>query len=67
MTTYEILHDPVVLDLRGGPRTADHVDILGSTEMQAALLDVVTGNGERVKDRFYSDIRKYASRIKWDG
>jgi len=30
VVTHEILHSPMAFDPRGGPTTADHVDILGS-------------------------------------
>ena len=35
--------------------------------MNEAVMDVVTGFGDRVKDRFHSNIREYASKIRWDG
>lgn len=40
---------------------------LGSSEMNEAVMDVVTGHGDRVKDQFHSDIREYAAKIRWDG
>lgn len=64
--THEIKHEPMAFDPRGGPTTADHVDILGSSELNEALLDVATGHGHRVKDKFVSRIREYASRIRWE-
>lgn len=67
VTTVELLHNPMILDIRGGPTTADHVDILGSTEMQQLLMDVVSGNGHRIKERIISDIVDYSHKIDWEG
>lgn len=66
VVTHELLHDPVLLDIRGGPRTADHVDILLSSELNEAILDIVSGHGDRVQDQFFSRIKDYAAKIKWD-
>ncbi|POY70341.1 hypothetical protein BMF94_6621 [Rhodotorula taiwanensis] len=67
VVTHEILHSPLAFDPRGGPTTADHVDILGSSELNDAILEVVAGEGQNVKEQFYSEIREIARRIKWDG
>lgn len=34
IVTHELLHEPEGMDLRGGPKTADHVDILVSSSRQ---------------------------------
>jgi hypothetical protein len=49
----------------GGPTTADHVDILGATELNDALLSIASGNEHEVKDRFVSRIQEYARKIRW--
>jgi phospholipid:diacylglycerol acyltransferase len=49
----------------GGPTTADHVDILGATELNDAVLSIVSGNEHEVEERFVSRIREYASKIRW--
>ncbi|KAM0755788.1 LACT-domain-containing protein [Meredithblackwellia eburnea MCA 4105] len=67
IVTHEIKHEPLALDVRGGPTTADHVDILGSSEMNEAVMDIVTGHGDRVQDRFHSKIQQYAAKIRWNG
>ncbi|GAA5888949.1 hypothetical protein JCM16303_004681, partial [Sporobolomyces ruberrimus] len=64
--THELLHEPLAFDPRGGPKSADHVDCLGSSELNAAILEIVSGNGHNIKDRFYSNIREYARKIRWD-
>jgi phospholipid:diacylglycerol acyltransferase len=51
---------------RGGANTSDHVDILGSTGLSEILLKVATGVGDEIEDRFVSNIREYAKKIKWD-
>jgi len=66
ITVHEMLHEPETLDLRGGPKTADHIDVLGSTALNEAILKVASGRGEEVEERFVSPIRKYVKRMKWD-
>ncbi|EJT96683.1 phospholipid/diacylglycerol acyltransferase [Dacryopinax primogenitus] len=66
VTVQEMLHEPETLDLRGGPKTADHIDILGSTALNEAILKVASGRGQELEDRFVSPIQKYVKRMKWD-
>ncbi|GAA5903261.1 hypothetical protein JCM8208_002257 [Rhodotorula glutinis] len=66
VVTHEILHSPLAFDPRGGPTTADHVDILGSSELNDAILEIVSGQGHNVKEQFHSEIREIARRIRWD-
>ncbi|SGY34421.1 BQ5605_C002g01628 [Microbotryum silenes-dioicae] len=63
--THEIKHEPLAFDPRGGPTTADHVDILGSSELNDAIMEVVSGNGEKVKNQYFSEIRSFVEKIKW--
>ncbi|KAJ8296972.1 Phospholipid:diacylglycerol acyltransferase [Rhodotorula toruloides] len=67
VVTHEILHAPLAFDPRGGPTTADHVDILGSSELNDAILDIAAGQGERVKDQYHSRIQDIARKIRWEG
>jgi len=66
VVTHEILHSPLSFDPRGGPTTADHVDILGNSDLNDAILEIVSGNRENVKEQLHSKIKEYASKIKWD-
>jgi phospholipid:diacylglycerol acyltransferase len=43
--THEIKHEPLAFDPRGGPTTADHIDVLGSTMINEAVLQVAAGRG----------------------
>eukprot|EP01087_Luapelamoeba_hula_P011750 TRINITY_DN3236_c0_g1_i1.p1 TRINITY_DN3236_c0_g1~~TRINITY_DN3236_c0_g1_i1.p1 ORF type:complete len:763 (-),score=116.08 TRINITY_DN3236_c0_g1_i1:52-2340(-) len=47
--TREYQHNPtsIMSDLRGGPQTADHVDIMGNWEMTVDILKIVTGQVEQ--------------------
>lgn len=58
----EMLHQPDQLDLRGGARTAEHVDILGRTELNELLLRVVAGRGREVMEHTESNINDWV----WD-
>lgn len=63
----EYKHSPVALvrDVRGGPDTGDHVDILGNYEMTVDILKIVSGNQDQeVEERIYSNLKKISSRIE---
>jgi len=51
---------------RGGAKTSDHVDILGSTGLNEIILKVATGVGQEIEDSYVSKIREYSKRIEWD-
>ncbi|KAG2199795.1 hypothetical protein INT46_003557 [Mucor plumbeus] len=68
-------HSPVVLkeylheqsdsklDVRGGSKAGDHVDILGNWEMTLDILQIVSNKGNNVTHRILSNIEKYAQKI----
>lgn len=58
----EMLHQPDQLDLRGGARTAEHVDILGRTELNELVLRVASGRGKEITERVESNINDWV----WD-
>ena len=43
--THELKHEPLAFDPRGGPTTADHIDALGTTVVNQAILQVAAGQG----------------------
>ncbi|CCD21040.1 putative Lecithin cholesterol acyltransferase [Trypanosoma vivax] len=49
------------MNLRGGPTSGQHVDILGNYELIETVLKIVTGNAEggKLGDRIYSDVDKH--------
>ena len=50
--------------MRGGPGSADHVDILGNFDMMEDFLKIVAGfEQETVKDQFESDILKISKEV----
>ncbi|RCI05421.1 hypothetical protein CU098_008003 [Rhizopus stolonifer] len=51
------------LDVRGGHKAADHLDILGNWEMTLDILLIVSGKAEKVTERIYSNIEEYAKRV----
>jgi len=65
VVTHEVFHDPTAFDLRGGGSSGDHIDILGSHELNEAVVRVATGLGHTVEERILSPIRTYAKRIAW--
>jgi phospholipid:diacylglycerol acyltransferase len=64
ITTYEMLHEPERFNPRGGPNTADHVDILGRQNLNELILRVAAGKGADITENFVSNIHDYASKVK---
>ncbi|EIE21902.1 Lecithin:cholesterol acyltransferase [Coccomyxa subellipsoidea C-169] len=64
----EYLHEPVAAykDLRGGPRSADHVDILGHMDVLEDILTIASGHGDDLQDKIISDVKRIADNIKLD-
>ncbi|CCJ29778.1 unnamed protein product [Pneumocystis jirovecii] len=62
VVVHEMLHQPDRLGLRGGSRTADHVDILGRSELNG-----ISGNGNMIlENKILSNIRHYSDKINID-
>lgn len=59
------VRDPRKLLMRAPVTTSDHVDILGNSELNEAIIDIVSGEGDRVQTQIFSDIQKYSKRIEW--
>ncbi|KAI8367957.1 Lecithin:cholesterol acyltransferase-domain-containing protein [Choanephora cucurbitarum] len=55
---------PSKLDVRGGYKASDHIDILGNWEMMLDLLQIVSGKGDNVTERLVSPIDDYAKKVK---
>ncbi|KAJ3152961.1 hypothetical protein HDU86_005416 [Geranomyces michiganensis] len=52
------------LQVRGGPGSGDHVDILGNYELTEDILRMVSGHGDQLEDRIHSDIDAIVSRVE---
>ncbi|KAK6075219.1 Lecithin:cholesterol acyltransferase [Seiridium cupressi] len=64
---FEMLHEPGRFNPRGGPNTADHVDILGRQSLNELILRVAAGQGAGIEENVVSNIREYAEKVKiWD-
>lgn len=66
--TREYKHEPISLvqDVRGGPKSADHVDIMGNFEMISDILQIVAGKGEMLQDHVSSPIDEIGNKIDRD-
>ncbi|KAK1251390.1 hypothetical protein MKX07_006869 [Trichoderma sp. CBMAI-0711] len=64
ITVVEMPHEPDRFSPRGGPNTADHVDILGRQTLNELILRVAAGRGETITDYVVSDIKAYADKVK---
>ncbi len=51
---------------RGGPRSADHVDILGHMDVLKDILTIASGHGDELQDKILSDVKRIADNIKLD-
>jgi phospholipid:diacylglycerol acyltransferase len=64
ITVVEMPHEPERFNPRGGPNTADHVDILGRQNLNEFILKIAAGKGDTIEDRVVSNIREYAAKAK---
>ncbi|KAI0118111.1 LACT-domain-containing protein [Hypoxylon sp. NC0597] len=60
----EMPHEPERFNPRGGPNTADHVDILGRQKLNELILRVVAGKGYMIDETIISNIREYADKVQ---
>lgn len=64
ITVVEMPHEPERFNPRGGPNTADHVDILGRQNLNEFILRIAAGQGDTIQDSIVSNIREYAAKAK---
>ncbi|KAI1371022.1 LACT-domain-containing protein [Hypoxylon crocopeplum] len=64
VSVVEMPHEPERFNPRGGPNTADHVDILGRQTLNELILRVAAGKGNMINDYIVSNIREYAEKVK---
>ncbi|TLS23562.1 uncharacterized protein PpBr36_06697 [Pyricularia pennisetigena] len=64
VTVVEMPHEPDRFNPRGGPNTADHVDILGRQTLNELILQVAAGKGDSIKNHIVSNIIDYAAKVK---
>lgn len=60
----EMPHEPEGMNPRGGPKTGDHVDILGRSSLNDLILRVAGGKGDLVEESITSNIRQYADKVQ---
>ncbi|KAL2179425.1 Lecithin:cholesterol acyltransferase-domain-containing protein [Thermothelomyces heterothallicus CBS 202.75] len=64
VTVVEMPHEPERFNPRGGPNTADHVDILGRQNLNEFILKIAAGRGDTIENHIVSNIREYAAKAK---
>lgn len=64
ITVVEMPHEPERFSPRGGPNTADHVDILGRQTLNELILRVAAGHGDTIEDSVVSNINQYADKVR---
>lgn len=55
----EMKHAPDRFDIRGGAKTAEHVDILGSAELNELVLKVASGRDDLIEERIITNMTEW--------
>jgi phospholipid:diacylglycerol acyltransferase len=63
VTIVEMKHEPDRFDIRGGAKTAEHVDILGSAELNELVLRVASGTGDSIENRYISNLQEIVKKL----
>ncbi|SCV03918.1 LAME_0H14290g1_1 [Lachancea meyersii CBS 8951] len=59
----EIKHQPDRFDIRGGAKSAEHVDILGSAELNEYVLKIAGGVGDTIESREISNMSQWVKEM----
>ncbi|SCU80271.1 LADA_0B06106g1_1 [Lachancea dasiensis] len=59
----EIKHQPDRFDIRGGAKSAEHVDILGSAELNEYILKVAGGVGDTIEPRELTNMSQWVKQM----
>lgn len=63
VTIVELKHEPKKFDMRGGAKTAEHVDVLGSAELNEILLKIAAGRSDLIEEKFSTNLNKWTQNI----
>lgn len=63
VTVVEMEHEPTDFDIRGGAKTADHVDILGRAELNELVLRIAAGKGDTIEEHIFSPLKDWAAKM----
>ncbi|SSD58842.1 related to Phospholipid:diacylglycerol acyltransferase [Saccharomycodes ludwigii] len=61
----ELKHEPNRFDIRGGAKSAEHVDILGSAELNDYLLKIASGHNEMIEERVITNISRWVDELNF--
>ncbi|CAI8494660.1 unnamed protein product [Hanseniaspora opuntiae] len=61
----ELKHEPKKFDMRGGAKSSEHVDILGSAELNEYLLKIASGKGDEIEERKITDLQHWVKEMNW--
>ncbi|CDK27017.1 unnamed protein product [Kuraishia capsulata CBS 1993] len=63
VTVVEMKHEPDRFDIRGGAKTAEHVDILGSAALNELVLRIAAGDGLSINDTYHTSLKDIVSSL----
>lgn len=61
----EMMHQPDRFDIRGGAKSAEHVDILGSAELNEYILKIAGGRGNLIEDRLHTNLTNWVNEMSF--
>lgn len=61
----ELKHDPDRFDIRGGAKTAEHVDVLGSAELNELILKVASGRDDLIDEKIITELKEWVKAMNW--
>ncbi|AGO12987.1 AaceriAFL179Cp [[Ashbya] aceris (nom. inval.)] len=65
VTIVEMQHQPDRFDIRGGAKSAEHVDVLGRAELNEYILRIAAGYGDSIQPRFLTDMTDWVARLNF--
>ncbi|AMD21444.1 HER165Wp [Eremothecium sinecaudum] len=59
VTIVEMLHQPERFDIRGGAKSAEHVDVLGRAELNEYILKIAAGKGSSIASHYITNMTEW--------
>ncbi|AET37873.1 phospholipid:diacylglycerol acyltransferase Ecym_2120 [Eremothecium cymbalariae DBVPG len=63
VTIVEMLHQPERFDIRGGAKSAEHVDVLGRAELNEYILKIAAGKGDSIEPHYITNMTEWVKSV----